>query len=74
MEAISRFSKVRTAENTQSIDVAQSILTFQDYYYRYIDLNSPGKGCLDVYWGLNASAHPCVKFCNPALLFFNVSG
>ena len=42
MEAISRFSKVRTAENTQSIDIAPSILTFQDHYIRYIDLNSPG--------------------------------
>ena len=58
MEAISRFSKVRTAKNTQSIDIAPSILTFQDHYIRYIDLNSPGQ--LRLYWCLGFG---CYEVC-----------
>ena len=41
MEIFDKNSRVKTAFGTSSIDVADSLLSFQDYYTKIVDLNAP---------------------------------
>ena len=41
MEVLSKNSRIKSAEGTSSISVADSLLSFSDYYYRHIDTNTP---------------------------------